>query len=363
MPITPISNPANHPWPILGHETAVRVLKGTLIQPGVEDNIQRRSPGGPRHAYLFTGPRQVGKTTLAHVFVKFLLCTDSDLAQRRPCGKCRSCLLAESGNHPDLRMIQPIDKAGAVDRISGMLRVEQASEIIHEAALSPMESEYKCFIIQDAHTANDSFANKLLKTLEEPPPHIILCLTAVDRNQLLSTIVSRCQVIELLPLNVHLIEQALQKYWEVPEEQATLLSRLSSGRIGWSIEQLDNQNDLAQRNDTLEALWSMVRSDRVRRLAYVDELSAKRSQPSILALLDVWTTWWRDVFLAQSGCLHACTNIDFLQEIEEHSGLIAPKAVQQYIYTLKQLERYLRHTTNLRLALDVLLLKLPMVNH
>ena len=94
-----------------------------------------------------------------------------------------------------------------------MLRVEQAVELVHEATLRPVEGRYKVFVIQDTHTANDGFANKLLKTLEEPPEYVVFVLTALDRNSVLPTIASRCQVMELRPLAARTVREALMAQW------------------------------------------------------------------------------------------------------------------------------------------------------
>ena len=181
-------------WPVYGHTWAVNFLQRTL----------QTVDGRLRHAYLFLGPTQVGKSTLARAFVQALFCEKSS---SQPCGECRACRLLLHGNHPDFRIVQPVAKDGSVDRIDGTLKVEQAGEIIHEAALRPMEARYKVFFIQDFHNANPSFANKLLKTLEEPPDHVLLLLSAHDRESVLPTIVSRCQVLELRPLSVVEVEQ------------------------------------------------------------------------------------------------------------------------------------------------------------
>ena len=157
-------------WPLYGHEAAVQFLR-RLTQPVRVDDRSHQSDA-LRQAYLLFGPQQVGKRTLAHMFARAALCTD---AEQRPCGRCRACHLVGRANHPDLRIIQPVDKTGVVDRRGGMLRVEQAAEIIHDVALRPMEGRYKVFLIQDMQTANDSFANKLLKTLEEPPSYALFC--------------------------------------------------------------------------------------------------------------------------------------------------------------------------------------------
>ncbi len=309
-----------------------------------------------RHAYLLTGPRHIGKTTLGRIFAQSLLCEEQE---NSPCGQCRACRLVAHGNHPDFRLLQPLDKNGQVDRIDGMLRVEQATDLIREVTLRPLEGRYRFFLIQDAHTANDSFANKVLKTLEEPPDHVILCLTAEDRSLLLPTIVSRCQVLALRPLDPGIVQNALTERWGAPQEEANLLARISNGRLGWAVADLDNREFLNRRLQELEQLWKLVKADRVDRLAFAEQLAANRDNRRIFGLLEQWTVWWRDVLLVQSGCVASCSNIDQLEELTSEAQTIPSSTVRQYLHTLQELEAYLHHTVNVRLALDVLLLKLP----
>jgi DNA polymerase-3 subunit delta' len=335
------------PWAVQGHAWAVHLLQRTL-QP----------TAGPRHAYLFLGPPQVGKSTLAHEFARALLCQNE---QARPCGSCRSCGLFHRNTHPDLRWIQPRDKDDKVDRVNGMLKVEQAAEIIHEAALRPVEGRYKIFIIQNVQQANLSFANKLLKTLEEPPDHVVLLLTAADRNSLLPTIVSRCQVLELRPLAVADIERALRIGWQADPTQAALLARLANGRLGWAVQQLSDEAGAAQRQEQLAQLWNLTHAGRVARLAFAEQSAEKRNNQHLFAMLEVWTTWWRDVLLTQVGCPEACCNVDQPDEIARQAAALDVATVRDYLATLQRIEAYLHHTVNTRLALDVLLLRLPTV--
>lgn len=353
MSDTETSESTEKSWPIFGHQWAVQ-----LLQRGIE-NAGGGAAGAPstlHHAYLFTGPRHIGKTTLARVFAQSLLCEQPAIA---PCGTCRACRLVANGAHPDFRFIQPLDKNGQVDRIDGTLRVEQATELIREVTLSPLESQYRVFLVQDAHTANDSFANKILKTLEEPPDHVILCLTAEDRSLLLPTIVSRCQVLALRPLGQESVREALIERWQTPADQADLLARISNGRLGWAVSDLDNSQFLNNRRQELEELWTLVKADRVDRLAFAEKLSANRDNQRIFGLFELWTAWWRDVLLVQSGCVDSCSNIDQLEELTSEAQTIPASDVRQYLQMLQQLEAYLHHTVNVRLALDVLLLKLP----
>jgi DNA polymerase-3 subunit delta' len=332
-------------WPVYGHEWAVHLLQRTL-QPGAS---------GPRHAYLLLGPPQVGKSTLARAFAQTLLCS----GEQRPCGACRACRLMAKGSHPDFRLVQPRDKEGAVDRAGGTLKVEQAADLIHEAALSPVEARYKVFLIQDAHTANDSFANKLLKTLEEPPDSVVLLLSALDRASVLPTIASRCQVIELRPLLVETVQEALISGWQAEPAQAALLARLAGGRLGWAVEQLADPEGANRRQEQLAQLWRLVAANRVERLDLAEQMATGRNNQQLFGMLALWESWWRDVLLVQSGCAEACCHIDQQSEIARQAAALSPDKVRAYLHTLQRLEGYLHHTVNTRLALDVLVLRLP----
>ena len=335
-------------WPIYGHAWAVTLLQRTL-----------QSTDGLRHAYLLLGAPQVGKSTLVRAFVRALFCERS---ATRPCDECRACRLLLHGNHPDFRVIQPVDKDGAVDRAGGTLRVEQAAEIIHEAALRPMEGRYKVFFIQDFHTANAGFANKLLKTLEEPPDHVLLLLSARDRESILPTIVSRCQVLDLRPLTVPQVESALVQGWDASATQATLLARLAKGSLGWAVQQLADREGASRRQEQLAQLHHLVQATRVERLHFVDKMAGDRNNEQLFAMLELWTTWWRDVLLAQVGCPEICCNVDQQDEIARQAAGLESSAVRDYLYTLDRIAGYLYHTVNMRLALDVLLLRLPQMS-
>ncbi len=353
-------------WPVYGHEAATQFLR-RLIEPNsvepsppiarLSNNQAQKHTNRLRHAYLFFGMRQVGKSTLARAFAQALLCTAPD----RLCGQCRGCQLVLRGNHPDFRLIQPLDKAGVVDRIGGTLRVEQAAEIIRDVALRPMEGEYKVFLIQDLHTANVSFANKLLKTLEEPPNHAIFLITGLDRNRLLPTIVSRCQLLELRPLPPTTIATALRQQWQVDRAEAELLSRLAHGRLGWAVQQLDATEQQEARLAQLQTLWRLLEAQPDERLQVAEKLARNTGSQQLFELLETWTTWWRDVMLTQANALEACCNVDQMHELARQARLVPPQLVQRYLHTLTKLEGYFHHTVNTRLALEVLLLKLPQI--
>lgn len=341
-------------WLVYGHTWASQLLQRALH--GDEDGAPRARLS---HAYLFLGQPHVGKTTFARAFAAALLCSKPAAA---PCTTCRSCKLLALNSHPDFRLFQPVakvDKEFVVDRQKGELRGEQAEQLIRDVALRPMEGARKVFLIQDMHLANPTFANKILKTLEEPPPHAVLLVTAHHRAQLLPTIVSRCQVIELRPLDQPVVRDALVQGWQATAAEADVLARLASGRLGWAVEQLRHPEQQAERQRQLESLWRLMDADRATRLKFASELAAQRDNQELFNLIEVWTSWWRDVLLQQAECAGACSNIDQHDLIAQHASRLDQRAVHAYLLTLRRIEGYLRHTVNVRLALDVLLLKLP----
>jgi DNA polymerase-3 subunit delta' len=125
------------------------------------------------------------------------------------------------------------------------------------------------------------------------------------------------------------------------------------------VEQLQNPQGLAQRQEHLESLWSLMAADRVSRLAFVEQVTTNRAGVDHFALLELWAAWLRDVMLMQAGCLDSCSNVDHSETIRDHARSLAPQQVQGFMRTLQRVNEMLHHTVNVRLALDVLVLRLP----
>src|SRR5690242_646347 len=185
------------------------------------------------HAWLLTGPANIGKTTLALEFARLLECTGRDPASAEPCGECVSCRKLAHGAHPDVIVIEP-------KKDERTLKVELVREMIHLASLAPSESRWRIFIIPDIERMVLAGANALLKTLEEPAPGVMLLLTSSEPETPLPTILSRCQVVPMLPLTPEEITYALTGRWQIPEMDARRLAALANGRLGWAVRAAEN---------------------------------------------------------------------------------------------------------------------------
>lgn len=325
---------------IIGHDWAVGWLRGALAR------------GMVHHAYCLTGPPGVGKRTLALAFAQALLCT-APAGRDRPCGTCPACHKAAAGHHPDLRFLAPSPPTAA-------LTVEQIRSVVHDAALSPLEARYKVFVIARMNQATTAASNALLKTLEEPPGHVVIILLSEQREALLPTIASRCQVIGLRPLPAHVIEQALVTRWHVPPERAALLARLSHGRLGHAVRLAQDRAAWEARRQQLEDLLRLLGTGRVPRLAHAATLASDEER--LLPTLVNWQSFWRDVWLHQVRRGDRAVNVDCLVTVRTLAEQLRPPEVVAALGAVGRTADLLGHNVNSRLALEVLLLRLPFTN-
>ena len=329
----------------MASDSLIHVYGHTWVQQMLQKVVLS---GRTSHAYLFVGPDQVGKSTLARAFAQAITC-ESPVAGDGlgACGQCRSCRLAAEGGHPDHRFVEPSN---------GQIKIEQIRNLIREANLSPVEGRYKVFVIRAFDRANPSAANSLLKTLEEPSETTRILLTSSQSVGILPTITSRCQVLHLRPLPIRDVSTVLQSEWAMSAERADLLANLSGGRIGWAI-QLGSEPELWQVHEQrVEQIQELVQQDIVERMVYAEKLAA---HPDVEATLREWLFWWRDVLLVQQDCHDLIINIDRAEAIQRLAQTTNPGDVRRFVEAIMETAGYLRRNVSKRLAIEALLLKVP----
>lgn len=331
QPLTP------HDWPVYGHDWAVQHLRRSIAHQRV------------RHAYLLTGAESIGKTLLAHTFAMALNCTAPQVDQR-PCGVCRSCKLIRSGNHPD--MLYP-----DFDPTTGTLRIEALRALMNRIAMKPYEGRYRVAILADFDRARPQAQDALLKTLEEPPPYAVLILLTTALENILPTILSRAQVLPLRPVPSGVSYAVLTQVYDVEAEKATLLARLSGGRMGWAIRAATEPDALEQRAQALALLETCLNSNRAQRFKLAEDLA--RDKRALPPLLELWLTYWRDLLLLAEGSPVKPCNSDREVEMQQRLYNITPEeALRATRATLTLLDNLPRNV-NTRLALEVMFLDYP----
>lgn len=204
---------------VVGQTHIIQTLKNAIVQNRIA------------HAYLFCGPRGTGKTSIAKIFAKTLNCTNN---QDAPCGVCENCKMAANGSHPDIIEIDAASNNG----------VDEVRNLIDKVKYAPMQGKYKIYIIDEVHMMTSGAFNALLKTIEEPPAHVIFIFATTEPNKVLPTIISRCQRFDFNKVSMHDIKYRLSVVCknegiEIDENGLTLIAQLSDGGMRDALSILD----------------------------------------------------------------------------------------------------------------------------
>jgi len=328
-------------WDIFGQHKAVELLEASIEQ-------QKLS-----HAYLVVGPRYIGKGALALKLAQAVNCTGDD----PPCGRCPSCDKITRGTNSDVQVVCLKDGAKEIS-------IDQIRELHHTASLKPYESKCRVFIIEGAGSLSTEAGNALLKTLEEPPQRVLLILTALAKAQIMATILSRCQVIELHPVAASIIEKELTARWHADPDEAKKLSRLCNGAIGWAVMALDDPTLIERRSDIIDRVVKASAASVADRFSCASDMAGLFSQDkeAVFEMLSLWAGWWRDMLLLKHKSDGKLINIDRLQELADMASGYDAADIIGFLKSIDRSAANLRRNVNARLALEVLMLDVPKSN-
>ena len=344
---------------VVGQEHVVRTLQNAI-----------RS-GRTAHAYLFVGPRGVGKTTLARIFAKALNCQSP--VDGNPCGKCESCRSITDESSLDV-----LEVDAASRNSTGDMR-----ELSEDVLTSPVSGRYKIYIIDEVHMLSKAAWNVLLKTVEEPPPHVKFIFATTEVHQVLPTIISRCQRFDLLPIPTRLIAERLRLIADaekvaVSDDAIDAIARAAEGgmRDAQSLldqmiaffsggasreisgEQVLSLFGLTDRSDLLKLLGAMLGNRPGEAVKVISSLKGKGKNLETLF----------DDLLAALRAVELCGILDDPAELVDESAenlaqyrrlaeQVVPAIPQQLLENLAPAGRMLRDALNKQVLLETIILK------
>ncbi|MBE8966994.1 DNA polymerase III subunit gamma/tau [Nostocales cyanobacterium LEGE 12452] len=320
-------------------------------------------------AYLFTGPRGTGKTSSARILAKSLNCLKGDKPTAEPCGVCEVCQGITKGYALDVIEIDAASNTG----------VDNIRELIEKAQFAPVQCRYKVYVIDECHMLSTQAFNALLKTLEEPPRHVVFVLATTDPQRVLPTIISRCQRfdfrrIQLEAMVKHLSAIASYENIHISPDAVTLVAQLSQGGLR-DAESLLDQLGLLAAEVTPERVWDLVGTVSEQDLLGLLNAIAQDKPEAVLdcthyildrgreplTILQNLAAFYRDLLIAKTAPhrhdLVACTQQTWtaLVEFAQYFDMSVILAGQKH---LREAEVQIKNTTQPRLWLEVTLLGL-----
>jgi DNA polymerase-3 subunit delta' len=317
---------------IVGHSKQLETLRLALVH------------GRLHHAYLFVGAAGLGKKTIGLSLAKAIHCS---VASGDFCGECADCARIQDGNHPDVRLIEPL--AGKKE-----ISIQQIREMEKELNLRSFSGNKKIVILDPATLMNLSAQNALLKTLEEPPNDSLLILIAASVGELLPTLRSRCLRVSFAPLARDQVAAFLVSEKKVPVEEAKLLAAMSKGSLE-AVAAVDSQELLARRHRWIVLLLRVASGD-YRTAAETAEALAGNKEES-LRFLEWAESWYRDLLVyTVTQNQQDVVNVDMIPQIEQLAAAVELEHLLARIAEAKGAVVAMQRNLNRRMVLENLLL-------
>jgi DNA polymerase-3 subunit delta' len=345
-------------WETFGHTAAIRLLTKSF-----ETNRLA-------HAYLITGPEKVGKRTLAldmacmvntePVADMFGQSTNIDISKSHQAERIRA------GIHSDVEVIDPATELPKPPKRKDVskttIKIDHIRQIvISGSSTKPFEGMKKVFILDGAHRMVRAAEISLLKILEEAPDHVLIVLTSPTAEALSQTVVSRCQLLELRPVEPQVIESKLIEQFKADEAHARLLSRLARGSPGWAIDAINDPTIIDAHNQAILRFAEIVTGSIEFRFRYARQTAGQfwRDRMAVFYEMERWIEWWRDVAVMRHKLIDNIINVEWVDLFSELATEITEEQISAAVTAIENARHALEANAVPQLTLEVMMLDLP----
>ena len=318
---------------VVGHKDIIQYIQNAVEQDKVS------------HAYILNGAKGSGKKMLAKLFAMTLQCETS---QSEPCGECRSCRQADSGNQPDIITIQH-EKPGSIS-------VDDIREQLNgDIMIKPYSNRYKIYIIPEADLLSVQAQNALLKTIEEPPAYAVIFLLTENAESLLPTIMSRCVMLKLRNIKTTLIKKYLMEQMQIPDYQADICAEFAQGNMGRAIMLASSEHFNEIKEEALQLLKHINEMEISEIVSAIKKIGTYKL--SINDYLDIIMIWYRDVLIYKATKdVNGIVFADQLRYIKDRANKSSYEGIETILESLEKAKARLKANVNFDLVMELLLL-------
>lgn len=339
---------------VVGQEHIIKTLKNALTNNKTS------------HAYIFSGPRGIGKTTIARILAKAINC--EDLHAGEPCNKCSSCKMINNNETPDIVEFDAASNNG----------VDEIRNVLEKVNFLPSVLKYKVYIIDEVHMLSISAFNALLKTLEEPPAHVMFIMATTEPHKIPATILSRCQRFDFKPLTVKEIKSNLTSIAEkekiaIEEEALNLVAEASDGGMRDAIGILDQVNSYSTKEITLEDVNNVTGRISNQKLIELMQVINDNNAAKAVELTNDLLSLGKEVSRLVQGLLQLCRDILLYQSTDGEANdkliyndmafkmlcnNINKKKIFYYIEVLSNVQNKIKFSLSQKIFLEVGIMKM-----
>lgn len=312
----------------------------------IKEHLQNAvKTGNISHAYIINGERYCGKEYIAKIFAMALQCEKGDV---EPCNECHACKQALSGNQPDIIHLS--------HEKPNVITVDDIREQINkDIVIKPYACERKIYIINEAEKMNVQAQNALLKTLEEPPAYAVIIILTTNVDALLPTILSRCVVLNMKPVEDKLVKEFLMKYVQVPDYKAEVCAAFARGNIG-KAKILANSED-----------FDKIKTEAIALLKHINEMNINDISKTIKQMneykleindfMDILAIWYRDALMFKAtGDFNNLIFRDETKFIKETASRSSYEGIEIILKALDKAKSRLSANVSFDLTMELLLL-------
>jgi DNA polymerase-3 subunit delta' len=271
-----------------------------------------------------------------------------------------------AGIHSDVEVIDPATELPASPERKAVSKTTISIDHIRQIVISgsatkPFEGMKKVFILDGAHRMVREAETSLLKILEEAPDHVLIVLTSPTAESLSQTVVSRCQLLELRPVDSQVIESKLMERFEADEPQARLLSRLARGSPGWAIDAINDPTIVDAHNQAILRFAEVVSGNIEDRFRYARQTAGQfwRDRSAVFYEMERWIEWWRDVAMIRYKLRDNVINVEWVDLFSEITTEITEEQISTAVTVIENAREALEANAVPQLTLEVMMLDLP----